>query len=224
MTAGMVRVKNEARWIAEVVNSLKNCCDRVLVWDDHSDDGTPDICEKLGCVVIDSDETTMDESRDKNSLLDWAMKDNPDWIIHIDGDEVLEPAAPAKIEAAKRSGFDSICMKVIYLWDDPNLYRTDGHWGRFKRPSMFRPRAGQRFATTSFGNNIHCGNVPFGGPFLDSDIRLKHYGYLCAEDRQRKYEFYNRIDPNNDYECRYSHIVGIPNHWAPGPMTFGRWE
>jgi hypothetical protein len=34
-----------------------------------------------------------------------------------------------------------------------------------------------------------------------------HYGYLCKEDRLRKYEMLNRVDPGNEAEDCYRHIV-----------------
>ena len=54
MLIGLLRIKNEARWIAHVVQSIQPVCGRILIFDDHSTDGTPEICESRGCRVFRS--------------------------------------------------------------------------------------------------------------------------------------------------------------------------
>jgi hypothetical protein len=39
------------------------------------------------------------------------------------------------------------------------------------------------------------------------NVRLYHLGYMCPEDRLRKYQWYNTIDPENESEDRYRHMV-----------------
>ena len=51
---GYLRVKNEARWIERVIRSIQPLCERIFVFDDHSDDATGEICESLGCRVFPS--------------------------------------------------------------------------------------------------------------------------------------------------------------------------
>jgi hypothetical protein len=45
-----------------------------------------------------------------------------------------------------------------------------------------------------------------------------HFGYLDEAERQRKYVFYNKIDPGNQVEGEYRHIIGEPDVHAPGPV------
>ena len=70
MIWGLLRIKNEARWIEKVIRSVRPVCEKILVLDDHSDDGTPEICESLGCTVFRSEFTGIHEARDKDWLLD----------------------------------------------------------------------------------------------------------------------------------------------------------
>lgn len=75
--------------------------------------------------------------------------------------------------------------------------------------------------------NLHCGNVPRGvpGPAAATDVRLKHYGYLDPEQRQRKYAWYTRIDPGNHGEDEYRHLIGVPGaRHAPGPAVLVPWH
>jgi hypothetical protein len=79
---------------------------------------------------------------------------------------------------------------------------------------------------TGHGGNFHCGNVPRGlaGVCRNLDVRLKHYGYMTAEQRRTKYLWYSTVDPNNAAEDYYRHLAGIPGaRWAPGPPQTVQW-
>lgn len=225
MFLGMLRIKDEARWIRRVIRSIQPLCERIFVFDDHSTDGTPEICEELGCTVYRSHfpETT-NETRDKNWLLRQVWKEvNPlqrgpgsqHWILSIDGDEEMEPGG---LEIIRRSTVDpsthALVTRIVYLWDSEDQIRTDGIYGRFKRASAFRmvspihafgdPRKRDRAQS-----NFHCGSVPWElmSQAKDCGARLLHYGYLHREDRIRKYEWYNAKDPKNKVEDEYRHVV-----------------
>jgi glycosyltransferase involved in cell wall biosynthesis len=231
---GVMRVKNEAPHIGEAIESLRPLCHRVLVLDDHSTDPTPEICRALGCFVslIPSPFEGLDEARDKNFLLELIAEEQPEWVVWIDGDEVLEQAGTAAIRraASDRRGYGILSLQVTYLWDDPKMVRTDGIFGRMRRPSVFRyyaedaPRL--RFPETG-GANLHCGNVPRGarGPVAELAVRLKHYGYLSPEMRQRKYAWYRAVDPDNAAEDDYRHLAGLPGaRFAPGRPVLAEWK
>jgi glycosyltransferase involved in cell wall biosynthesis len=205
---GLMRVKNEARWIANAIDSLKPFCDSVLVFDDHSTDGTPEICEKSGAIVYRSLFDGLDESRDKNELLGLAADLGATWCFFLDGDEIVEPDSAETIVRLAGAGPDSYTFRFVYLWDRPDQMRVDGVYASMWRHSMFRVKAGQRFARTSYGGNLHCGSapIPMGRP-VKSDVRIFHLGYMLREDRIRKYEWYNSVDPNNRVEDGYKHMV-----------------
>jgi glycosyltransferase involved in cell wall biosynthesis len=191
--------------LLRAISSLLPVCDRILVLDDHSSDGTPDLCGAMERVtVFPSPFDGLDETRDKNWLLDKARGE--DWVMMIDGDEVLVDGAPIQQALAGKA----VCLspKILYLWDREDQVRVDGVYGRFRRPSLFRPGA-HRFINTSAGGNFHCGNAPFYVQALARPIEanLLHFGYLHREDRLRKFQFYNQMDPGNRLEDGYRHMV-----------------
>lgn len=213
--AAMIRVKNEARWIARVIESILPVTESIFILDDHSTDATREICRGYPNVrVFDSPFEGLDESRDKNALLKYVRACGPyDWVLHIDGDEVLEPGAKDKILGAiqQRRMAAVFRFQVCYLWDREGQWRTDGIYGRFWRPSMFRmgARTDLKFGTTRHGGNLHCSNYPvnIAGGIDRAPVRLLHYGYFDTEMRVRKYRFYNSVDPDNSVEDCYRHVV-----------------
>ena len=208
---GLLRVKNEARWIERAVRSISGICHRVLVLDDHSTDRTPEIAHGCGAEVVVSPFEGLDESRDKNLLLRLAYEraKTGEWALMIDGDEELHQDDALMLEAECRRGPGALSMPVLYLWDSPDQVRVDGVYRNFRRASAFRLVPGLAFHSTSHGGHFHCGNVPthYHHSARPTMARLLHYGYMERGDRLRKYDWYNRMDPNNSGEDGYRHMV-----------------
>jgi glycosyltransferase involved in cell wall biosynthesis len=231
---GALRIKDEARHIHEVVSHLLPLCHQVYIFDDHSTDGTVEICRAFGdrVVLFASPFTGLDEARDKNFLLQKLIQAAPEWVLWIDGDEVLERSGPEKLRLAAQQGrtVAACYLQIAYLWDDPQQVRVDGIYGQFRRLSFFRlrgqPSSRLYFPASGYGGNFHCGNVPRGlvGAQRSLNVRLKHYGYMTAAQRAHKYAWYNAMDPNNPQEDYYRHLAGISGaRYAPGPPQIVPW-
>jgi len=233
LVTGMMRVKNEARWINQCVRSMFPVCRRVFVFDDHSTDNTVAILQTIpNVVVLSSPFEGLNEARDKDYLLSQVLEDAPRWVLHIDGDEELEYHGCDRLRLLYKkytnSDVAAIQFQVCYLWDTPQQWRIDGLYGEFHRPSTFKipwvTKTPLRFTCTNGTNNFHCSNFPqnIPGRVVKSGIRLKHYGYMHGEDRMRKFKWYNEKDPNNTVEDNYRHLIGRGKH-APGPAQFAAW-
>jgi hypothetical protein len=212
---GMIRAKNEARWIERSVKSLLTVCSQVFVMDDGSADNTAELARLAGARVLASPFATgPDESRDKSWMVEQIKATlTPDWILCIDGDEELPPGSAEKIKAAARRN-DIQCYEFgfYHLWDRPDQIRADRWYSNFVRRSMFRPVNGFTFRSLYENNGVHGGLHTGNGPrdlptAVLSGVRLIHWGYMNKEDRLRKYRWYNSIDPNNEIEDRYRHCV-----------------
>lgn len=208
----MLRVRNEARWLAEVLASVLTVTPHIVVFDDHSTDETRDIARAAGAAVIPSPFSTLDETRDKNYILERVRLIGADYVLCIDGDEVLDSNAAAQIHKSLNPAYSVYSFRVVYLWGDREHFRADGVYGRFHRASMFSlidQPATAAYMATPYGKNFHCGNIPQGlaGSGRNVDVKILHLGYMLKEDRLRKYAWYNEQDPNNSYEDRYRHMV-----------------
>lgn len=220
MIYGISRIKNEARWISRVIGAQLMVADKLLILDDRSTDDTAAICRSFPNVtVFDSPFEGLDETRDKNWLLDrLAEVAKPgELCLSVDGDEEIAAHSHAEIRrlAASSSPTDAWRFHVLYLWNDPNHIRVDGIYRDFWRPSMFRFRPGTRFHSNTPGG-FHCGNVPEPQILDRAEVDILHMGYMHKEDRIRKWNWYSGIDPHNlaeGYDPRfperkcYPHIV-----------------
>jgi glycosyltransferase involved in cell wall biosynthesis len=213
---GMMRVKNEERWIKESLQSLLRCCSYVFVLDDHSEDDTRAICESFPDVTVYPNPWTgFNEVRDKNFLLSATLRASPKWIICIDGDEVLEPNASQKIsqiinESGNRPWCDAYSFRILYLWDRVDTVRVDGLYGRCFRASMFRARQDLYFVAPYGELGLHCGNVPAVRHMRRRDVKIYHYGYLLSKDRERKFDWYESMDKRDNVGDEHSSILAKP--------------
>lgn len=230
----MLRVKNEASWIAECIRSLLfyNIND-IIVLDDASDDGTRAICHAFGVVVCPTPFFGMDEARDKNylygNLLNTYNPSPDSWVIMIDGDEALECGKESYQRLWREIAnprTDAYSLKIEYLWDFPYIVRTDGWLNDFWRGSLWRIGAAmQGFRQTPYGAgaNLHCSNIPGGfGVVGRLPIRVKHYGYMHQADRSRKLNWANTEDPDNlaRYEfLNERHNISTVNWNGLEPLT-----
>lgn len=242
---GLMRIKNEARWIERVIRSQLGLVERIFILDDHSTDETREICRRFSEVTLfESPFAGLDEARDKQWLLERVFQstpagrhaagdpNSPYWALCLDGDEELVAQDKPLIQEVLRTG-RSHCysLQILYLWDKPDLVRVDGVYGSFFRPSIFRlMNAAFDYKRTPSGRgaNLHCSSVPqeFLAHALPCGGRVLHWGYLHAEDRLRKWRWYNTIDPGNRDEDLYRHVVqgdtpevpaGAKLRWA-GPL------
>lgn len=170
------------------------------------------------------------EGRDRQLIFDYALaRRRFSMAVFLDGDEWLSRAlirAWPDIVARMRRSYDLVYVPFLYLWDSVTTYRADGVYARIRAPILFNvERLGEdeiralRFPARKF----HVGRVPVresgSWRFFVAVEPVLHLGYLDAAMRQAKYDFYTREDPNNHAEGNYLHIIGRPNHLAPGPVV-----
>lgn len=210
---GMMCVKNEARWIADVLRGMW-FCHRILLMDDHSTDGTVSIAEMFSNVeVLPSPFLDYDEPRNNTWLLKKVAGLEPDWVMHTMGDEVVEFDTWIKIQPLLHDpDYSTIRFRVINLWDGIFMARTDGQWAKREADTLWR--WSHRSLTYT---GMHCG-LPDGfeiRPHPDARLvpnaTLRHYGYCSRTLRQEAYYFFMARDKNAVRLAGYRDLLAEPS-------------
>lgn len=194
------------------------------------------------------------EIRDKNVLWSYIKAQIKfKHVLCLDGDEMLSRDAVRHFDEAitlLEEGSDITPIPFVYLWNDEQHRRVDGIYGNLKDgfPKLRFPRLftimrvepydlyamrfewnlGHRQGRKILGG-FHCGSVPQES-FIPKNqgvvypYPIIHFGYLEQTDRQRKFEWYNQIDPGNQWEGEYKHMIEVPNIHAPGPTILEPFE
>ena len=194
------RVKNEARFIEQSIKSVVDLCSEIIVLDDNSTDGTVEICSSFDKVsdIIKPRGTELDEVRDRNYLFETARKNNPEFILSVDGDEIFMPnVSEVLFEEISiiHPNSDVFDFQFLTLWDKVNTIRTDGIFGNYWQKRLLRMKS-QPYSLLLVENdnpgNLHCGSIPpdsigFKNP-AKSSVKIFHLASLDEEVRKRKYD------------------------------------
>ncbi|TCL60287.1 glycosyltransferase involved in cell wall biosynthesis [Hydrogenispora ethanolica] len=208
-----MRIKNVAMWIGDSLSETSKLADHIVILDDGSTDNTPSICRKFPKVRYYRQFCSIsDQVRDKNKLLKYTLALNPDWVLALDGDEVLEKKAASKIldeiaEIDPQNPQHTIFrLRLLYFWNDLNHYRNENSkWGQFWKDALWTTWGQNlntlQFLPSGFAENHHCGRIPKGivGNRKDIDVWVKHYGYVYFWQRKQKAEFYLRTEKKPSY-------------------------
>jgi glycosyltransferase involved in cell wall biosynthesis len=211
---GMMNIKDEERWIARVLESALKVCEVVCVIDDHSLDRTKQICREFDRVELwpSPFEPKKNKTRDKNFIYGKAKAHDPDWIVTVDGDEILEDDTLSILEKeVEETVTSAFALQILYVWNQEGWIRTDGVYRHFYRPSVFRHFRDSRikYQGTPWRGNLHCPNVPqeLLHQHGRSKARILHYGYYDRSLRLKKYNALMEVDPNNEGEDCYRHVI-----------------
>lgn len=178
----------------------------------------------------------VDEVRDKNELWGYVARYLAPirHVLCLDGDEMLSQRAirafPLALDALIHGGASVGVLPFVYLWDSETHRRIDGVYRDIRHARLFTIDRAPHFASARFVSSgragFHCGSIPAELNVGHRDLpnlEVVHFGYIDAGIRERKLEFYNRLDPGNEGEGYYRHIVGQPNNLAPGPVQLVPW-
>ncbi|MFP7495020.1 glycosyltransferase family 2 protein [Terribacillus saccharophilus] len=209
LTLSMI-VKNESgRYLERSLHSSLPAVDQAVIIDDHSSDNTADICRQL-CAQYDvplklienPDASFSNETELRQQQWHETIATNPDWILNLDADEVLDATfLTEKDRLLNQAGHDLYSFRLYDFWDEAH-YREDPHWQAhlFYRPFLLRYQPA--FPYEWLNTPVHCGRFPeniFQLPNSISSICIKHFGWARQADRIRKYERYQKQDPQALY-------------------------
>jgi len=200
----MIVRNEEHRYLKRVLESARAYIHDAVIVDDGSTDNTVALCKDLlqdiPHTIIENKQSKFHDEWDLR-YQQWqeTIKDNPEWILFLDADEIFEERfALAANKLIKDDSCDLYAFRLYDFWDEAH-YRDDPLWCAHTvyRPFLLRYRKG--FPYTFKKTSQHCGRMPwnvFTLPHKLSEFRVKHYGWANEEDRIHKHKRYLALDPN----------------------------
>ena len=189
---GISKVRNEMEIIEDTVEHFLGICDRLVIYDDCSSDGTPDFLEKFDRVdVIRGDSLDRDRLRaeyvNRQRALEGAQEYSPEWILCFDADERVEmPETPL-------DDFDGVKMKLFDFYitpEDVDLRYTERRWLGPEYRSilmMFRNLPGLKYGYRDQREMF----LPAGARILQ-DGYVRHYGKaVSVEEWESTCDYYS---------------------------------
>ncbi|MDQ1271394.1 MAG: hypothetical protein QG591_24 [Planctomycetota bacterium] len=164
-------VKNEEKFLAQCLQSIRSAVDEIVIVDTGSTDRTVDIAQSFGAKVYKHPwKNSFSEAR--NHSLCYAACD---WILQIDADEALEQADIPLLHKLITTDACNAIFVAIYS------ELPGGHAKHYFQRIFRRGKA-------HFEGIVH-NQLIFEGKALESEIRFYHYGYnLSDRDMENKYK------------------------------------
>jgi glycosyltransferase involved in cell wall biosynthesis len=142
---------NESETIHLTVNHYKQFCQTVKIFDNYSDDGTPEICRAMGCEVQSFGIPGVLDDREYTKLKNNCWKgSDADWVIVVDADEIIVPRDlndQMKYVLLRNKGFSKLqaCGWQVMSQDVPRenwLEQTNGFWyENYDKIVCFEPKS-----------------------------------------------------------------------------------
>ena len=208
MIHGMMLVRNESsrtlqkehRIFGRVLAEMSILCDRLVICDDNSNDGTFEVARRYTDHMLRTKENTWEKNEVEVRKTLWnktiSEAKHGDWIICLDADELTDDAdAIAYMLEMLPPHIDGLGFRLFDMWD-MHHYREDEHWKAHFYPWVFAVRYDANKEYVWHEKALHCGRFPANASarMLPTMIPVRHYGWALAEDRQKKYDRYMRID------------------------------
>ena len=214
LLATMVARNEAGRYLDACLKWLKTCVDEVHVFDDQSDDETPEIVLSHGCrlTVRGDDQPSFLDHEGKFRQAAWdafEQKIKPqkyDWVLAIDADEFLIAGGKERLELVEAAanaefrGAKSVILnfqEIFGFVDNIPLVRTDGYWASIAHPRFFQYRPNGQFLDRAMA----CGSEPTyvkEAPSSEAPgLTILHFGYAKEEDQASKYARYSQTTGHN---------------------------
>ena len=223
----MYRIKNEERWIEKSLKITSEICQEIVILDDGSTDDTLKICKKFPSVVDIHSQTNLpfDETRDKNILLKMAMKLNPDFLLSVDGDEIIMPGMKQILKedlTVLHPKANVYQMQLLEVREKPNQIRINDSTTNGLFPTILRLKnqpSNLHFEEMKFPGNAHCPKIPQNAyrqknPAV-TRCKILHYSLYDEKIRNEKYNFLTKLDPNNTEFFGYKHLIEPEKYCGP---------
>ncbi len=183
--------KNEGRHLGEVLAALTDFAEIVLV-DSGSTDNTVAIAQSFGARVFHQE--WLGFARQKQFAMQQCQYD---WLLNLDGDEVLNPAVVAEIRQLVATQATTpqalrLCFEDLF-WGRP----LSPHAGKRSIVRLFRRGQAEYPLTRKVHENLLLNK---GTKVVRSRQLVKHYGYDSTECLMAKKNLYSSLKAQEKFE------------------------
>jgi glycosyltransferase involved in cell wall biosynthesis len=175
--------RNEAARIRRCLDSVR-WADELIVVDQHSTDGTGEICREYGAKVF-LREMGAGFGEQKQFAVDQAT--GP-WILSLDADEVVTPALRREIESAIHQPGPCVGFRIPRLTCYLGRFIRNCGWYPSPVLRLFRRGSGR------FTDSLVHEEIRLDGPMGELREDLLHYSYETVSDHLRKLDLYTSYD------------------------------
>lgn len=217
-------VKNEAdRFLREVLTHVLGITDRVFVYDDRSDDETPEVAAGLGAHVWIRPPDVPGFVEHEGQFRQWGwesfeheMKPTPgDWVLSLDADEKLYGTEFLNQLLEQRT-YDVVGVSFLHMWNETQ-YRVDKAWAPNVSFRLFRYQPGGKFKDRKLASGAEPTYVrqliDAGKLMKHSPLVMQHLGYSRDVDKKMKYERYMELDGGE-----YHSLAHLKSILDPSPV------
>lgn len=180
---------NEAAHIAQVLDALQDFAE-IIVVDSGSTDGTVAIAQAKGATVVHQD--WLGFAQQKNFAMSLCQND---WVINVDGDEILSAEVVADIRRLYETGGD-IAMRLYFedlFWGEP----MSVHSGKRSIIRVFRRSQAQYPLDRKVHENLV---VAQGVKTVKVKGLVTHFGYGSTELLMQKKNKYSSLKALEKFE------------------------
>ncbi|MDQ2650834.1 MAG: glycosyltransferase family 2 protein [Actinomycetota bacterium] len=219
----VVQARDEERYLPGLLANLAPQVDGIVALDDGSIDSTRAILDAHPAVVEvltrERADDVWDEPGNMARLLDAAHRHGADWVLAIDADERVERGFRARAELvlddADARGGQALMVRLLDLWDAPDLVRMDGGWGTARRARLVRGGVVSQNQAALHGSWAPPGNWP------PAPLLLYHLRMIDPLDRQARRDRYEELDPDRRWQPSYAPLTDETGRWLV-PLERGR--
>ena len=228
LVASMV-VKNErSRYLPEVIGHLLEFCDKIVVLDDGSTDGTGEWLDdntkgwdRIVVHHLDPEDGFFSghEGRKRQQLLTHTLNEGPDWVLSIDADEFISDGklvreyVESDVQARRLVG--TLDMEEVWKIGDHGLFvRIDGGWRPHPIPCLWSAHlSGMRGRALRIADKaLACGREPdavrrYFPRARPTGASILHFGWANQSARRPRYERYVEADGGKFH--RNTHLESI---------------
>jgi len=194
-------VQDEERIIADVLAPAAELADEIVFLDSGSTDRTLEIAQRFGVNLYR--QPWLGYSEQKNVALDLARGE---WILSLDGDEVMTPALVAEIRHTMSAGIPADVNgfkipRVLFIGDAPVR-----HGGFYPDAQLRLIRKGKgRFRPRTVHESIRV-----EGKAVQLKNDLLHYAYKDVEQFEQTMDRYARLSAQHYFEQEHQRWRGSP--------------